>query len=176
MKHLIASDVWKYEEEPFPGYRANLVFGRNKHDRVVLPVRGVTPALIDRQHILPENQFRVIKTRGKGTILAVEGGDTTPRCLLLASCNGGFRGGVDVLTSATSATILLTAAASSACDSAIAIAALFEPGQALAFHAFGRREDRVVRYTWSDGAMECVRYPRADWDALHAAADVGEAL
>lgn len=176
MKHLIASDVWKYEAEPFPAYRASLVFGRNKHARVVLPVKGITPALVDRQYLLPDDQFRVIKTREKGTILVVDGSDRTPRCLLLTSCNGGFRGGVGVLASATTAAILLTAEASSALDSAIAVAALFERGQTLAFRGWGRHEDRVVRYTWADGALECVRYPRVDWDALHAAADGGEAL
>lgn len=43
MRHVNLSDGWKFEPEPFPAFRANLVFGRNKRDREFLPVKDVTP-------------------------------------------------------------------------------------------------------------------------------------
>lgn len=43
MKHIILTNAWQYGTEPFPAYRANLVYGRNKRDREFLPVKDVTP-------------------------------------------------------------------------------------------------------------------------------------
>jgi hypothetical protein len=43
MKHIILTNAWEYGTDPFPAYRANLVYGRNKRDRAFLPVKGVTP-------------------------------------------------------------------------------------------------------------------------------------
>lgn len=43
MKHIILSNAWEFSTDPFPAYRANLVYGRNKRDREFLPVKDVTP-------------------------------------------------------------------------------------------------------------------------------------
>ncbi|MDP2638929.1 MAG: hypothetical protein Q8P06_02055 [Candidatus Azambacteria bacterium] len=43
MKHIVMSRGWAYGVEPFPAYRAELIYGRNKRDREFLPVQGVTP-------------------------------------------------------------------------------------------------------------------------------------
>jgi hypothetical protein len=43
MKHIMLSNAWEYGTDPFPAYRANLVYGRNKRDREFLPVKDVTP-------------------------------------------------------------------------------------------------------------------------------------
>lgn len=43
MKHIMLSSAWEYGTDPFPAYRANLVYGRNKRDREFLPVKDVTP-------------------------------------------------------------------------------------------------------------------------------------
>lgn len=45
MKHIILSKAWEYSTEPFPAYRANLVYGQNKRDREFLPVKDVTPVV-----------------------------------------------------------------------------------------------------------------------------------
>lgn len=43
MKHIILTNAWKFGTDPFPAYRANLVYGRNKRDREFLPVKDITP-------------------------------------------------------------------------------------------------------------------------------------
>ena len=43
MKHVMMSSAWVYGIEPFPAYRANLVYGANKRDRAFLPVKDVSP-------------------------------------------------------------------------------------------------------------------------------------
>jgi len=43
MKHVMLSSAWEYGEEPFPAYRCNLVYGRNKRDREFLPAKDVVP-------------------------------------------------------------------------------------------------------------------------------------
>lgn len=46
MKHILLSTGWSFSTEPFPAYRASLVFGRNKRDREFLPVQNVSPVVI----------------------------------------------------------------------------------------------------------------------------------
>lgn len=46
MKHINQSGSWEFGIDPFPAFRANLVFGRNKRDREFLPVKDVTPVTI----------------------------------------------------------------------------------------------------------------------------------
>ena len=43
MKHITLSSSWGFGTDPFPAYRCNLVYGRNKRDREFLPVKDVTP-------------------------------------------------------------------------------------------------------------------------------------
>jgi len=43
MKHIMLSNAWEFGTDPFPAYRVNLVYGRNKRDREFLPVKDVTP-------------------------------------------------------------------------------------------------------------------------------------
>jgi len=46
MKHILLSTGWSFSTEPFPAYRSELVFGRNKRDREFLPVQNVSPVVI----------------------------------------------------------------------------------------------------------------------------------
>jgi len=43
MKHIVMTNAWEFGANPFPAYRVNLVYGRNKRDREFLPVKDVTP-------------------------------------------------------------------------------------------------------------------------------------
>ena len=44
MRHVILSDdAWKFGNDPFPAFRATLVYGMNKSDRQFLPVKDVVP-------------------------------------------------------------------------------------------------------------------------------------
>ena len=45
MKHILMSTGWSFSIEPFPAYRSELVFGRNKRDREFLPVQNVAPVV-----------------------------------------------------------------------------------------------------------------------------------
>ena len=176
MKHVAISRMWEYSTEPFPAYRCQLVFGRRKHDRAFLPVKDIITDPQEGVHLLPEGKFRVIKTRQKGTILVVPGEDTTRRCLLFAGANGGFRGGVCLIEDATTAKILKACAAGNACQSAIAIAALMDVGETIAFRSYGRRCDEVYAYTWTGEDVEKKHYSWSEWEARKTIEEDGEVL
>ncbi len=162
----IVGKTWTFSAEPFPAYRAEIWYGRNKHDRAVLPVRDLTP---NAQGVLDAGTFRVLKTRENGTILLVPGVDTTNRILALISVAGGFRGGVGV-----SAQILVHAQASAACESTAAWACVFDPGHQLFVRSWGRYGDELYIYTHTGATIAEVRIDRSEYAALHA--EAGEAI
>ena len=167
MKHIILSSNWQYSEEPFPAYRIDLVYGRNKKDFKMLPVKDIVPIENeDNQFILPDNQFKIIKTKAKGTILAVPGNDTTNRCLLMTCEFGGFRGDVDVIEKDTDANILLKCWAGNACDSACGVAAVLDTGQQVVVHSYGRRTNKYVVYGWDGNKVNKVVYQKDEYNAL----------
>ncbi len=212
MKHIMLSSAWEFGTEPFPAYRCNLVYGRNKRDREFLPVKDVTPittytVTADYGRItlysgsdkskaeevkanyeaekkekgeygyaelrmssptLPENRFRVIKTKEKGTILVVPGNDDTNRCLLFVGCAGGFRGGESVLQDGTTGTILKTCSAGNACESSTEVIVLLEPGRSIAFHTYGRHTNEVYLYTWNGAEVEKKHFSKSEWDNRNA--------
>lgn len=213
MKHVTISNQWKWSEEPFPAFRAELVFGRHKWDREFLPVKNVYPvvtytvtaeykehllykgtseteakeaeekwdkrkieekdhcnkAYMERSHpTLPENQFRVIKTKEKGTILVVPGEDKTDRCLLFVGCEGGSRGGVEILEEFTTSQILKTCSAGNAGTSAIETICLLSPGQTIVFYSWGRGGVKTVyTYTWDGTKVKEKEYTKDEWDSLN---------
>ncbi|MDO8469704.1 MAG: hypothetical protein Q7S84_01640 [bacterium] len=213
MKHVMLSSAWEYGIEPFPAYRCNLVYGRNKRDREFLPVQGVTPvtyytvtgnmnallytgteqraaeaakAAYDAEQesakswnranlkvslpALPEGKFLVIKTKEKGTILVVPGEDKTNKCLLFAGCAGGFRGGVGIVESGTTGTILKQCSAGNNCESSIEVIAVLEVGQSVAFHTSGRRTNEVYVHTWNGTVVETKHYSTEEWNTRNAVA------
>lgn len=117
---------------------------------------------------LPENQFQVIKTKEKGTLMIVSGEDTTNRCLLMVGCSGGFRGGESVLESGTTASILKNCSAGNNCESRTEVVALLEVGQSVAFHTYGRRTDDVHLYTWDGVEIACKDFSKEEWDSRPA--------
>lgn len=170
MRHINCAG-WIFSDDPFPAYRFNLVFGRNKQARAFLPVRGVLPG---EDGILPENGFRVIKTREKGTIMIVGGQDTSNRVLAMISCNGGFRGGVS-LVDAPDGVILARASAANACNSTCTVAALLAPGQSIRFHSYGRRTNGMYVYAWDGVDLSGLYYTTAEWEASQGAGNNDDA-
>ena len=170
MRHINRAG-WRYDEDPFPAYRVSLVFGRNKQARAFLPVRGVAPG---DDGVLPENGFRVIKTREKGTIMVVGGQDTSNRVLAMISCNGGFRGSV-ALVDAPDGVILARASAANACESTCTVAALLAPGQSIRFHSYGRRTNGMFVYGWDGVDLSVAYYTADEWNAIQSASDDEEA-
>lgn len=61
MKHIILTNAWEFQINPFPAYRANLVYGRNKQDREFLPVKD---------EVIPMAQYTVMDY-GKTTTLYI---------------------------------------------------------------------------------------------------------
>ena len=162
------STAWEFGNDPFPAYRVSLEFGRNKRDRGFFPVAGVAPvanALKENQMVLPEGQFRVIKTQAKGTILVIHGSDDTNRCLLFVGDRGGFRGGVSIAIDGTTATVLKECSAANNLHSAIEAVALLEAGQTIAFHAWGRSHNQVTQYTWDGEKIITTFYSGEEWKA-----------
>ena len=170
MKHIVDKEnsKWEWSEEPFPAFRVELVFGRNKRDRAFFPVKDVFPiqfwvgnydgkeyetrgdaiAAGNNYSILvselPQGQFKVIKTKEKGTILVVPGEDTSNRALVFTGCTGGFRGFVEVDNRFTSAQIIKSCSAGNNCNSECQVIGILEPGQRITFHSTGRKWNKMV--------------------------------
>ncbi len=126
---------------------------------------------------LPENRFQVIKTKEKGTIMVVPGEDLTRRCLLFAECKGGFRGGVALIGGSNSADVIKKCHAGDACDSLMAVIAILEVDQSIAFHSWGRRKDEVYRHAWDGETIKVEHYSIDEWNVRSEliTADVAQA-
>ena len=174
MKHVdMSHQTWRFAEEPFPAIRVNLSFGRNQNDRAFIPVRGVEP----KAGVLPEGQFKVIKTREKGTILVVGGQDDTDRVLLFVANNGGFRGGVRLVEHATTGNVLTTAWAGNATHSCVAVAAILATGEYIIIHSFGRNTNDIYQYlATADGEIVRNVYSLSEWNTRNVSADDADEL
>lgn len=218
MQHVNMSEYFLFSETPFPAFRVESVFGRNKRDHSFLPTKiaplqehrvaayrsmgdlvlytGRDRAAADAaalEHnsanpssravvtssapVLPTGQFRIIKTRDKGTILVVPGADDSRRCLLFVSCKGGFRGGVSISSGDTDGQVIMECSAGNACDSRVDAAAILDVGQRVVFHATGRRCNEYISYAWDGARIDRSVVPAEEWRArAEVAAAEGDAL
>lgn len=165
MIHIRIDSSFEFSEEPFPAFRSNLVFGRNKRDFQFLPVKDIEDIEIDDDGIMAKKQFRIIKTKAKGTLMIVPGKDTTSRALVFCGINDGFRGSSGLLDE-TDAQILKHCSAGAACEGRNEIIALLEPGQQVVLYSRGRHTNRVVCHRWDDEGLVTTEYARSEWDAL----------
>lgn len=160
MKHVMLSRGWSFGTNPFPAFRSEMSYGRNQNDREFIGINGVTP---NAEGILPDNAFKVIKTK-EGAILIVAGEDNSPRCLLFAGSAGGFRGGVSIFQEATTGKVLKECSAGNACDSGIEVAVILDVNQSVGFYSTGRRTDEVIVHTWNGSVIETKTWEKQDWD------------
>jgi hypothetical protein len=215
LKHVNLSGKWKWSEEPFPAFRCELVFGRNKRARSFLPVKDIVPQVryqvirefkivlgesYERDEAekmmkqykeadevkwhsyqlrefppeLAQGQFRVIKTKEKGTILVVPGIESSDRALFFVGCEGGFRGSVSLVKEASEANILKTCHAGNACESQIEVAALMNRGESVVFHSYGRRKNDFIQYLWDGKDIQKSVYTKGEWEARKNVAGVEE--
>ncbi|MDO8469703.1 MAG: hypothetical protein Q7S84_01635 [bacterium] len=160
MKHIMLSQGWSFGTDPFPAFRSSMSYGHNQNDREFIGVNGAVPSA---DGVLPENIFKVVKTK-EDAILIVAGEDTTPRCLLFVGSTGGFRGDVSIFDEATTGKVLKVCSAGNACDSGIEVAAILDISQSVAFHKTGRNENQVDVYTWNGVAIESKTWSKRAWD------------
>lgn len=163
MKHIRVDHSFQFSNDPFPAFRSELIFGRNKRDFQFLPVKDVE---IDEDGLMPENQFRLIKTKEKGTIMIVPGRDTSNRALVFCGINDGFRGSSGLLETGTDARIIQHCSAGAACEGRNEIIALLEPGQQIVLYSRGRRTNRVECHRWDGNVLVTTEYARSEWNAL----------
>lgn len=128
-------------ESPYHARGPTMVGGMKGRRRGLIDL-AVTPVK------LPDDQFRVITTREKGTILVVPGEDTSHNILWMGGCDGGFRGGVS-LKGETTAQLLKTCKAASTTHSRIEVAVVMEPGKRVVFESGGRHGTWYHVYTWT---------------------------
>lgn len=152
------SSEWKWSTDPFPAFRGYMSYGQNQHDEGFIAVNGVIP---DKNGILPENNFRVLKIEDK--ILIASGQDTTNRCLLFIGSAGGFRGEVSIFDEG-NGKILSSISASNACQSGIEAIVLLDVGQSVAFHATGRRTNQIETHVWNGKKIQSKTWNKQEWD------------
>lgn len=161
MKHFNLDNSFKYSEEPFPAFRSELVYGRNKRDFEFLPTK-VQP---DDEGLLPEGQFKLIETREKKTLLVVPGADTSNRALVFAGEGSGFRGGCG-LHKDTTAKVLKQCQAGNALRSKIEVAALLEADQKLIFWSDGRNNSDVTVHSFDGLVVKTTTYTKGEYQTL----------
>lgn len=161
MKHFILDNSFKYSEEPFPAFRSELVYGRNKRDFEFLPTK-VQP---DEEGILPEGEFRLIETKEKKTLLVVPGADTTNRALVFVGESEGFRGSCGIHDD-TTAKVLKRCHAGNATGGRIEVVALLEVGQKLIFYSTGRRNNDVTIHEFDGHEIKSTTYTKSEYQAF----------
>ena len=124
---------WKIVSEPFVKIEVNLIFGRNKKDRAFVPIIGKTD--------LQNGDLVSLTKNSKGTNLIVPSVSTDDGFLIFLTVEGGFRGGVSLHRN-DGCTIIASANASAACESAISVCAIMpvnnDPPSMLVFRESGR--------------------------------------
>lgn len=115
-------------------------------------------------YLLPENNFRVIKTRKNRNFLIIPGKDNSNKCLLFVGCDGGSYGEVGLFHDLTTGKILKVCQASNSRTSRIEIIILLEAGQTIAFHSDGVNTNEVTHYYWSGQEIEKRLFQYKEWD------------
>lgn len=170
MRHF-TDGSFNYSNEPFPAFRSNLVFGRNKRASEFLP----TKVGVDEEGLLPEGKFRVIKTKAKGTLLVVPGEEYSNRIVAMVGENSGFRGYVS-LHDDTTANVLKECSAGNATEARIEVIALMSPGEAIVFHSTGRRTNSITVFAFNGIDVQMTIYELAEYEAQKELDEAGESL
>jgi hypothetical protein len=169
MKYFNKSE-YKFSDTPFPAYRCELAFGRNKRDFSFIPCNAHT-----EEGILFDDTFKVIKTKAKGTIMIVDGKETTNRALCFVSADAGFRGSVSIKAEHL-CRILSSCHAGNACEETAAAAVVLDVDGYIDFHSTGRRHNYVYRYEFTGEDLVKTSYQKEEYDVLVADAEEAEEI
>ena len=102
------------------------------------------------------------------------GEELTPRCLAFIGCEGGFRGGVELIEKFTTCQILKLASASNKLHSRVEVAALLDVGQQIVFSETGRYRTVRIVYRWLGEKLVKTAYTLEEWEAAHTPAVSGD--
>ena len=169
MKYFNKSS-YKYSTEPFPAFRCSLIFGRNKRDFAFIPCNAEV-----EESFLFDDCFKVIKTKAKGTIMIVDGKESSNRALCFLDGHAGFRGSVSLIKES-GARILSKCHAGSACEETMSIAVVLEVGGYIDFHSTGRRHNEVCRWTFNGDVLVDTIYQKEEYDLIVAPVEDAEEI
>lgn len=150
-----------FSTEPFAAFRCDISYGRNKKDFAFLPCTIAGGEL-------ENGKFKVIKTQAKGTIMIVEGEDTTDKILLFVGISDGFRGSSGIEEKGEEVQIIAQSQASNACDGQSEYICIIPEGSSISLYSRGRRTDYIVEYTNKEGQLVETRYERSEWNTYKA--------
>jgi hypothetical protein len=109
--------------------------------------------------------FKVIKTKEKGTIMLVPSQTASNRVLLAGQVWGGFRGGASVNSEHTNGNVLWSVTSSKHCKGMVAVLAILDIGQQIVFHSYGRRHDLYIVMQNEAGAVKRQEFQGDEWVA-----------
>jgi hypothetical protein len=98
-------------------------------------------AKVDEKGSILLPNFKVIKTKEKGTIMLVPSEVSDNRVLVAGQVWGGFRGGASIVAEHTTANILWSTMSSKHCEGVVSVFAVLNPAEKIVFHEYGRRHD-----------------------------------
>ena len=178
MKHYIDNTKWQFSTEPFPAFRCELTYGgRGKRDRAFLPSKA---EVREEDDLLPENKFKVIKTKEKGTILIVPGENTSNRVLLMAGLEAGFRGNSGIYSKGPDQPeyrghLLAKANAHGGCRGRIEVAIILSEGGYIALYSNGRYRNVIVLYQYQNGEVTKTEYDAKEYKTMTSASEEKDA-
>ena len=108
-------------------------------------------------HVLPENNFRVIKVKKTGNYIVVPGRDETDGCLLFVGCDSEIFGEAGVCRELTTGNILKIFHASLNNFSCIEVAVILEKGQMITFSLNRSNQNLIRSYCWNGREIVCAQ-------------------
>jgi hypothetical protein len=128
------------------------------------PIADGTPT--NEEGMPADDQFKVIKTKEKGTIMFVPQNTKNDRRVVVAGqVWGGFRGGADISKEDTTATVLWETTSSKHCKGCVAFIAIIGLDEELVVHGSGRRHNQYYIFTNENGELQRESYQGDEYEA-----------
>lgn len=152
-----ALDGVTYNNDKFP----KLIIDGYYSKSLYVPLQdGVNP--------LNGDDFSIIKTKEKGTIMAVKPVKVDNRIVVAGQIWGGFRGGADVLEDNTTAKVMWKTTSSKHCKGCVSLMAIITLNETLVVKTEGRGGSGATTFTNNNGTLVKAEYTWDEWKAFNS--------
>jgi hypothetical protein len=123
-------------------------------------------AKVDEKGSILLPNFKVIKTKEKGTIMLVPSEVSDNRVLVAGQVWGGFRGGASIVAEHTTANVLWSTTSSKHCKGVVSVVAVLDVGQKLTIYEYGRNHSIYRQLENQDGQVVETRLEKEAFQGL----------
>lgn len=146
-----------YEEDKFPKLIINGYYAKSLY----VPLQ-------DKVNPLNGDDFSIIKTKQKGTLMIVKPVKVDNRIVVAGQIWGGFRGGADVLDSRTTAKVMWKVTSSKHCKGCVSLLAIIAEGETLVVRTEGRNHCGTTTFNNKNGILIKDTYNWDEWVAFNS--------